>query len=100
MGDMNCVKALVESGANVLIPARDSRDAITFLLHFYGDERFDLFEYLWSTLPEGAKKAEEGRMTYIHKAVVADHSLVLLKCLDHMICDEATDINAKEGEAK
>ena len=84
----------------MLIPARDSRDILTFLLHFYGDERFELFEYLWDSLPKGAKVAEEGKLTYLHRAMLADKAIIVLKCADHIICDNQTNLNAKEGQAR
>eukprot|EP00111_Clytia_hemisphaerica_P013943 TCONS_00041044-protein len=51
IGSIECVKALVKAGANTRIKAQDSRDPLTYLLHFYGDERFEMFKLLWDVSP-------------------------------------------------
>ena len=51
IGSIECVKALIKAGADTRIQAQDSRDALAYLLHFYGDERYEIFKLLWDVSP-------------------------------------------------
>ena len=52
IGSLDCVKALLRAGADTSIKANDSRDVLSHLLHFYGDERLEMFKLLWNASPQ------------------------------------------------
>ncbi|XP_066936798.1 uncharacterized protein [Clytia hemisphaerica] len=99
IGSLECVKALIKAGADTRIKAHDSRDALTYLLHFHGDERFEMFKLLWDVSPRTNDESRLGEMTILHMALMSDKHIVLLKCIDYMLC-QGIDVNAREGNGR
>jgi len=99
INSMECAEHLINSGANSLIPARDSRDPLTYTLNFYGDERFEIFCFLYHHGNYQDEKLETGKLTLLHKALLTDKEIVVLRCTNYMLqCGQ--DINAKEADGR
>ena len=96
---MDCVKALVGAGANARIWARDTRDPLTYLLEFHGDERYEIFKFLWDYTLRTGDKVEPGKLTLLHKAVLNNKAIVNLKCVNHMLLNEV-DMSARDGDGR
>ncbi|XP_066912101.1 uncharacterized protein [Clytia hemisphaerica] len=99
IGSLDCVKALVGAGANARIWSRDSRDPLTYLLEFHGDERFEIFKFLWDYTLRTGDKVEAGKLTLLHKAVLNNKDIVNLKCVNHMLLNEV-DMSARDGDGR
>jgi len=99
IGSIECVKALIKAGANTRIKAQDSRDALTHLLHFYGDERFEMFKLLWDVSPRTNAESRLGEMSFLHMALMNNKHIVVLKCIDYVL-HQGLDVNAREGNGR
>ncbi|XP_066923179.1 uncharacterized protein [Clytia hemisphaerica] len=99
IGSIECVKALIKAGADTRIKAQDSRDALIHLLHFYGDERFEMFKLLWDVSPRTYDNNKLGEMNILHKSLMSDKNIVLLKCIDYML-NQGCDVDAREGNGR
>ena len=99
MNSIECAEHLINSGANSLIPARDSRDPLTYTLNYYGDERFEMFCFLFHHGGYQDEKLESGKLTLLHKAVLTDREIVVLRCTNYML-QYGQDINAKEADGR
>ena len=99
VNSLKCAHLLIRSGANVKLQARDSRDPLTAILHFYGDERFQLFKYLHKYGDYKNDEIEPYFLTLLHKAVAGERDIVNLKCVNHLI-ENGEDINAKDGKSR
>jgi len=99
INSIESVEHLMNSGANSLIPARDSRDPLTYTLNFYGDERFEMFCFLYHHGGYQDEKLETGKLTLLHKAILTEKEIVVLRCTNYMLqCGQ--DINAKEADGR
>ena len=97
---MDCVKALLDAGANPRIPACDSRDALTTIMHCYGDERLEMFKYLYRNGGYSDDEIKPYNLTLLHKAVAADVETINLKIVNYLIDYECEDINAMDGKSR
>ena len=84
-GSLEVVKLLVEAGADSRITACDDSDALMYLLSYHGDERVEFFKYQWKVSPRTDDDTREGGMTLIHRAVLTDPSITVLRCVNHML---------------
>ena len=99
INSFKCVRMLANAGANVKIPARDSRDTLTAILHLYGDERLQMFKYLYKHGDYKDVEIEPYLLTLLHKAVAGERDIVNLKCVNYLI-ENGEDINAKDGKSR
>ncbi|XP_066916677.1 uncharacterized protein [Clytia hemisphaerica] len=97
----DCVETLIALGANVLIPAYDTRDPITYSLTTHGDERFDMFKLLYQRGDYGNEGVAEGRVTLLHKAMaLCEDGVAVLKCVHYMLAHGKQDVDAKEADGR
>ncbi|XP_066927409.1 uncharacterized protein [Clytia hemisphaerica] len=98
-GSLEIVKLLVEAGADSRIAACDDRDPLGYLLAYHGDERFELFKYLWKVSPRSDDDIEAEGISLIHRAILTDPSVTVLKCVNHMLSNGLhVDARLPDGE--
>ena len=64
---LECVKLLLNAGANVKITARDSRNPFEYAIQEIGDECFGMVHYLYNQTELKHEVAEEHKLSYLHK---------------------------------
>jgi len=88
---------LILAGADSRIAARDSRDPLMYTVHFWGDEHFEMFKFLYDFGEYHEQKAEPHQMSLLHKTVMTDNDIVVTKCLQYMIQNGSEVLDATEA---
>ena len=99
INSFECVKALLNAGANPRIAARDSRDPLTAIMHLHGDESFKMFKFLYKKGRYYEDDIESYSLTLLHKAMAAGKETVNLKIVNFLI-EDGHDMHALEGKSR
>ncbi|XP_057295239.1 ankyrin repeat domain-containing protein 36B-like isoform X2 [Hydractinia symbiolongicarpus] len=91
----NAVKMLLQKGANLLMKARDRRNAFEYALQELGDNSIQMIKYLYNDCGMKDLRKERGKMTFVHLACLARRNIPVTKTLDMLLARE--NINATEG---
>ena len=107
INSLECVKLLINAGANVNMTCRDERTAMDYAIQTYGDKHYSIVEFL---LKNGMKEhqqqqqktaADIGRrvMTSLHKVCLARLHVSVERVVELLI-KHGEDINAVEGKGR
>jgi len=99
INSLDCVKMLIEHGANPRITSRDGRNAFEFALQEKGDEALDIIKYLYTDGNMFKERKREGIVTYLHQVCLARKDVKVMAVAEELIKLGAL-INATEGAGR
>lgn len=98
INSLECVKLLVEAGANISITCRDGRNALDYAVQEFGDERVSIVEYLLTKTSVRSLHSPR-RMSLLHKACLAKRSIRVEKVME-MLITKGCNVDAFEGNGR
>ena len=99
INSINCVKLLIQHGANPRITAQDNRNPFEFALQERGDIAFEIIKYLYLDGKVFKERKEEGILSHLHQACLARKDVTVLNVTKELLQFGAY-INATEGTGK
>ncbi|XP_066935143.1 uncharacterized protein [Clytia hemisphaerica] len=100
MKSLACVRLLVQAGAIARVTCRDERNAIEYAITEYGDEAFEIIEYLYNG--RGIRDTDMGsnRMSLLHQAVVTKKHVTNVKVIRMILEPGMVDVDAVEADKR
>ena len=98
VNSLECVKLLLEAGANPTTTVRDGRILLEYIMQEYGDARLEIFELLFSVCRP--KRKGERSLTLLHKLCLARRRVSVESVADFLVEKEGVDMNAVDGKGR
>lgn len=99
MRSLECVKLLIQSGANLKIACRDGRTVLDYAIQERGDECLSIIKYLIDTFDFQDSEKNDRRMHALHKACLARKDVSVNRVID-LLLENGEDIDALEGNGR
>ena len=100
MKSLACVRLLVHAGAKARLTCQDERNALEYAITEYGDEAFDIIDFLYNGRGIRDIDLASSNMSLLHKAVVTKRHVTNVKVIN-MICKPGlVDVDAVEGNKR
>lgn len=96
---IDCVRMLIDFGANAKIEAYDKRNPFEFAIQQKGDDALLIIKYLYSEGLMYKEKKNNGCMTHMHQICIAKRSLPILETARALL-ENGAYINATEGSGQ
>ena len=94
---LECVKLLLNAGANPNITCRDERHVLEYAIQEYGDECITITEHLLSINKFELHSTE--KLSLVHQTCLARRHVKVEKTID-LLVNHGVDLNCVEGKGR